>query len=90
MQNFSYEQQLQWKQKLEQRLLDRFAHVEPIIGMKNPYHYRNKVQAAFGLTRRNEIISGVYQSSTHRIVPVERCQLEDQTADEVIGSIRKL
>lgn len=27
-------------------LLGRFCHVEPIIGMKHPYYYRNKVQAA--------------------------------------------
>ncbi len=90
MQNLNYEQQLQWKQRLEERLLGKFAPVLPIIGMKNPFHYRNKVQAAFGITRRKEIISGVYQSSTHRIVPVESCQLEDQTADAIIGSIRKL
>ena len=41
---------------------------EPIIGMEHPYHYRNKVQAAFALDRRKQIVSGVYQASTHRVV----------------------
>jgi 23S rRNA (uracil1939-C5)-methyltransferase len=57
--------------------------------MDYPYHYRNKVQAAFG-ERKGEIISGVYQSSTHNIVPVDSCLIEDQKADEIIVTIRKL
>jgi len=71
-------------------LLGKFHRVEPIIGMEHPYHYRNKVQAAFALTRDKKIISGVYQSSTHRVVPVDHCMTEDQTADRIIGSVRKL
>ena len=71
-------------------LVGKFHHVEEIIGMENPYHYRNKVQAAFGRGRNNEIISGVYQSSTHKIVPVDSCLIEDVKADEIIVTIRKL
>ncbi len=58
--------------------------------MEYPYHYRNKVQAAFGTTRSGKIISGVYQSSSHRIVAVDKCLTEDERADEIIGTIRKL
>ena len=68
LQNLSYDEQLHLKQATAIRLLGRFGHVEEIIGMKDPYHYRNKVQAAFAYDkRRGRIISGVYQSSTHRI-----------------------
>ena len=90
LQNMSYPQQLQWKQRKVERLLGKFHRVEPIIGMEHPVHYRNKVQAAFGLDRGRRIISGVYQSSTHRIVPVESCMIEDQKADQIITSIRHL
>jgi 23S rRNA (uracil1939-C5)-methyltransferase len=72
------------------KLMGKFHHVEDIIGMDNPYHYRNKVQAAFGRDRNNRIISGVYQSSTHKIVPVDSCLIEDEKADEIIVTIRKL
>ncbi len=90
LQNMEYTRQLRWKQGLVQRLLGRYGPVSPIIGMENPFHYRCKVQAAFGVTRKGEVISGVYQASTHRIVPVENCLIEDETADAIIGTIRSL
>lgn len=89
LQNMPYERQLSFKQVKVIKLLGRYHHVCEIIGMKNPYHYRNKVQAAFG-ERRGDIISGVYQSSTHNIVAVDSCMIEDQKADEIIVTIRKL
>lgn len=90
LQNLPYEEQLRWKERRVIGLMGRFGHVEPVIGMANPLHYRHKVQAAFGLDRKKRIISGVYQSSTHRIVPVEQCMIEDQAADAIIGTIRRL
>jgi 23S rRNA (uracil1939-C5)-methyltransferase len=48
------------------------------------------VQAAFGTTRGGKIISGVYQSSSHRIVNVDSCMIEDEKADEIIVTIRNL
>lgn len=89
LQNLPYEKQLSFKQVKVIKLLGRYHHVREIIGMENPYHYRNKVQAAFA-ERRGQIISGVYQSSTHNIVPVDSCLIEDQKADEIIVTIRKL
>ncbi len=89
IQNLSYERQLSFKQVKVIKLLGRYHRVSEIIGMENPYHYRNKVQAAFG-ERKGEIISGVYQSSTHNIVPVDSCLIEDEKADEIIVTIRKL
>ena len=91
LQNLSYPRQLAWKQDRCQKLLGKFGKVSPILGMETPYHYRNKVQAAFAYDkRRGRIVSGVYQSSTHKIVPVDSCQTEDETADRIIVSIRGL
>ena len=90
LQNLSYEEQLRFKQNKVIKLLKSFGRVEPIIGMENPYHYRNKVQAAFFTDRNGKIHSGVYQSGTHRIVSVDDCQIEDRLADEIIVAIRKM
>ena len=89
LQNLSYPEQLQYKQVKCIRYLSRFGHVDEIIGMALPLHYRNKVQAAFGM-HRGRIVSGVYQSKSHRIVSVDDCKLEDETADAIIVTIRDL
>lgn len=91
LQNMDYQKQLQWKQRRCEQLLGSFAKVRPILGMEPPYHYRNKVQAAFAWDKRGgRIISGVYQSGTHWVVPVDKCLTEDETADKIIVSIRGL
>lgn len=89
LQNLPYPRQLQFKQARCQKLLGSFGIVRPILGMESPWHYRNKVQAAFAWDkRRKRVISGVYQSSTHRVVPVDSCQIEDQNADRIIVTLR--
>ena len=91
LRNLSPERQLQWKQDRCQKLLGSFGKVRPILGMEHPYHYRNKVSAAFAWDRKyRKTISGVYQSGTHRVVPVDSCLTEDETADAVIVTIRRL
>ena len=90
LRNLSYPEQLSFKQAKVIGLLKEFGRVEPIIGMENPCHYRNKVQAAFYTDRRGKIISGVYQSGTHRVVGIDSCLIEDETADKIIVAVRKL
>ncbi len=86
----TYPRQLKWKQARAEILLKKYGKVDKIIGMENPLHYRNKVQAAFGRTRGGKVISGVYQSGTHRIVNVDSCMTEDETADRIIVDIREM
>ena len=88
--HLTYDQQLKEKQKRMEELLGGVCPVRPIIGMKEPYHYRNKVHAVFGLDRKNNLISGIYKEGTHRILPVDSCLIEDQKADEIIVTIRSM
>ncbi len=85
-----YEEQLKEKQKKVQSLLKPFGKAESIIGMENPYFYRNKVHAAFKRLKTGEIISGIYEEGTHKIVAIDHCQIEDPRAGEVIQTIAKL
>lgn len=89
-QGVPYEAQLRTKQKKVAELLGQFGKVSPIIGMKDPYHYRNKVHAVFDRDRRGNIISGVYQANTHIVVPVENCMIEDEKCGEIIATVRGL
>ena len=87
-QGIPYKEQLKKKQKKEQSLLGAYGKVCPIIGMENPYYYRNKVHAVFDRDRKGNIISGIYEEGTHRVVPVENCLIEDEKSQEIIRTIR--
>lgn len=86
----SYEEQLQEKGKLLHRLMTPYCKPEPIIGMDDPLHYRNKVHAVFGEDRRRNIISGTYEAGSHRIVSLDSCLIENRKADAIIVTIREL
>ena len=85
-----YEQQLKKKQQKLQKLLGEFGKLEPIIGMENPDHYRNKVHAVFGLDHKHRPIAGVYEEKTHRVVDVETCYLENEKSTAIIRTIKNM
>ena len=87
-QGIPYKEQLKKKQKKEQSLLGAYGKVCSIIGMENPYYYRNKVHAVFDRDRKGNIISGIYEEGTHRVVPVENCLIEDEKSQAIIRTIR--
>lgn len=85
----NYVQHLNMKQKLVEGYLKGICEVMPIVGMKEPYYYRNKVHAVCANTKQG-VISGVYQEGTHRVVPIDSCKIEDAKADKIIVDIRNL
>ena len=88
--NMEYSQQLKWKQIKVERLMNGFGKVNRIVGMDNPYHYRNKVQTLFRTTKGGKIISGVYQSATNGIVGVESCLLNNKRADRIAIAVKTM
>ncbi len=88
--NVAYKEQLHKKQRQVEKLLGKYGEVKPIIGMENPYHYRNKVHAAFSYDKKQGMITGSYQEGTHRVIPVEECLIENKQADRIIQTIKKL
>lgn len=84
-----YDVNLAKKQGQLEELLSEFCVVDPIIGMGNPNHYRNKVHAVFDHDRENPIC-GVYEEGTHKVIPIEDCRIENQKASAIIISIRDL
>lgn len=62
----------------------------PCIGMESPYFYRNKIQMPFAKDNRGKLYCGFYKESTHVIVPVEQCYIEDERAKKVLDAVKKL
>ncbi|MBO5497497.1 MAG: 23S rRNA (uracil(1939)-C(5))-methyltransferase RlmD [Oscillospiraceae bacterium] len=90
LQRLPYPEQLRRKQGRVISLLGEFCHVEEIVGMAEPTHYRNKVTAAFALDQKRRVVSGIYQPNSHKVVPVDDCLIEDSIADRIIVDIRNM
>ncbi|WP_461205963.1 23S rRNA (uracil(1939)-C(5))-methyltransferase RlmD [Clostridium sp. DL1XJH146] len=90
LQHMSYEGQLDFKQKFVEDIMKGYGKVNPIIKMEQPYDYRNKIHATYAEGNNGEIISGFYEEKSHRIIPIERCIIQNPKADEINKSIREL
>ena len=84
----SYQAQLVWKERHVSEVLKRIGGldltVEPIIGMDEPYHFRNKMSYP---VKQTEL--GLYQRNTHDIVEIQDCQIHPPIAGEVLDVIRQ-
>lgn len=84
IQSLCYDQQLAFKQNKVRNNLVRIggfapedinAVMEPIVGMDNPFHYRNKAQYPIGTDREGNPIAGFYAGRTHHIISNTDCML---------------
>ncbi len=90
--NIPYEEQISHREAKVQSCIGAYGPVEPIIRMKNPDHYRNKVTGVFASDHAHggRPICGIYEKNSHRVVDVEKCLLENVRADSVCRSILSL
>lgn len=94
IQALSYEKQLEYKEeKVRNQLLRIGGFSEPpllpVIGMEEPFRYRNKAQFPFGRDREGRIITGFYASRTHSIIPNTDCVLGVPENQEILEMIQK-
>ena len=92
LQALSYEQQLAFKEKKVRGHLERIGGftelpMEPIIGMDEPYHYRNKAQFPVGKNKEGRIITGFYAGRTHTIIENRDCALGVSQNKEVLDRV---
>ena len=94
LQTMFYEQQLRFKTNKVKNHLMRIGGMdevpmEPIIGMEQPYRYRNKAQFPVGRSKEGKIITGFYAGRTHSIIENRNCllgvELNEQILDKVIA-----
>ncbi|MCR5009083.1 MAG: 23S rRNA (uracil(1939)-C(5))-methyltransferase RlmD [Oribacterium sp.] len=84
LQQMSYEAQLQFKKDkvyndllrigdVEKEVLDKTF--EPVVGMTEPFRYRNKAQFPIARNKDGRIIAGFYAGRTHSVIECEDCLL---------------
>ncbi|MCB6608540.1 23S rRNA (uracil(1939)-C(5))-methyltransferase RlmD [[Clostridium] symbiosum] len=64
--------------------------MEPIIGMEEPWRYRNKAQFPFGMNKENQVIAGFYAGRTHCIIENEDCLLGVRENGEILEIVKSL
>ena len=96
LQTLSYEKQLQFKQEKIRGNLIRIggfepsfidARMEPIVGMEEPFFYRNKAQYPVGTDREGNVITGFYAGRTHSIISNTDCSLGAAENREILEKI---
>lgn len=96
LQAVTYERQLAYKENKVRNNLIRIGGFDenfinsvwsPIVGMENPYHYRNKAQYPVGYNRNGEIVYGFYAGRTHSVVEFDDCLLGVTENKEILKTI---
>lgn len=96
LQSLSYEKQLEFKQQKIRNNLIRIGgfapeyvdeRMEPIVGMEEPFYYRNKAQYPVGTDKNGEIITGFYAGRTHDIIANTECHLGVPENKEILEII---
>ena len=96
IQAMDYRQQLCYKQKKVRGNLIRIGGFAPelidsvmeeIVGMEQPYRYRNKAQFPIGADRAGMPVAGFYAARTHNIIPVEDCKLGVTQNEQILGVV---
>jgi len=96
IQALSYEKQLEFKNNkvrgnliriggFEESFIDSI--MEPIGGMKEPFHYRNKAQYPVGTDKEGNLIAGFYAGRTHQIISNLDCALGAEVNKEILEKI---
>ena len=92
IQEMSYPAQLEFKERKVLNNLNRIGgfenlSFEPISGMEEPFHYRNKAQFPFGVNKVGEVIVGFYAGRTHHIIENTDCALGVPVNKEILEII---
>ena len=87
--NLSYEEQLRYKENICRRTVGKLCRVEPITPSPKTEGYRNKAQFVYKRDGKR-IVSGLYRSTTHSVMPADRCAVCSDNANEITAALCKL
>ena len=91
LQHLAYEKQLEYKFNKVKNCLERIGglenieeKMEPILGMKEPFYYRNKAQFPVGYDKEGNLITGFYAGRTHHIIDCTHCMIQHPVNEQIL------
>ncbi|RAL21472.1 23S rRNA (uracil(1939)-C(5))-methyltransferase RlmD [Thermoflavimicrobium daqui] len=94
LQHISYETQLALKRQQVVDNLERIGGfknvlVHPVLGMKEPWRYRNKVQVPIGI-QNGRTVAGFYRAGSHEIIEMDQCLIQPEESDQAVRLVKQL
>ncbi|WCK56734.1 23S rRNA (uracil(1939)-C(5))-methyltransferase RlmD [Aneurinibacillus sp. Ricciae_BoGa-3] len=92
LQHISYEGQLQAKEEIVRGAFEKYTNIaelrmRPILGMDNPWNYRNKAQFQAGM-QDGKVITGLYAADSHRLIDLEGCPIQHPETNRMLAEVR--
>ena len=93
LQHLNYEGQLNVKRQQVKDAIERIGHITgcevlPVLGMENPWHYRNKMQFPAAKTE-GKIQIGCYAALTHNVINIDDCLIQKQANNKIMQVVRQ-
>lgn len=94
LQHISYEGQLKFKENQVRQVLSRIGKLEdvkvhPILGMENPWHYRNKTQVPVG-EKDGRLIAGFFKPRSHEIVDTDESLIQIAEVNDAVKVVKEI
>lgn len=96
--HLSYTGQLREKRDIVMQAFERYYRHAPVkeldvrepIGMEDPWYYRNKSQLQVGLDDKQNVIAGLYERNSHKIVNSDDCLIQHRTTTHVTNVVKRI
>ena len=94
LQHMSYSGQLKAKEEIVREAFNRYTAIEdlkikPVIGMNNPWQYRNKAQLQLGY-QGDQLMAGLYEAGSHQLVDVTACPVQHPKVNRAVKNMKKI
>ena len=91
LRHIDYEYTLKIKKNIVENVLRKqgldYIKVNDVLGMKNPYYYRNKLQYPLGLDKANNKVMGVFEERSHNVINTEKCMIQNKLIQSIANDI---